>query len=258
MSKITVKHYVNDKVNPTNGLYPLYFRLTYQQKHNFIKSFTNLYLTKDYNLSYSGLGFSDIVKIIESDTRQGDEIISLKITREKFEIEKAIELVAFQNENKEYERRGIKAYLKSMFEPLEKILIRGAWEITLEDLGSKGDDEYYNFYSMFDKELSIGDIVGRLDSVIFEFAKKNNLLKRSPNIFYGSIATELFRKEHTDLWGNIQFALNVLYQYEPLVIDWFLTDFKKEALLEQPNMSKQAINTIVSLIELIIKRQSIR
>lgn len=256
MSKITVKHYVNDKVNQKNGLYPVYFRLTYQQKHNFLKSFTDLYLPKDFNISYSGLGFNDIVRIIESDNRQGEEIISLKITREKLEIEKAIELLTLQNESKEYERKGIKAYLKGMFEPLEKILIKGAWEITLEDLGSENDKEYYEFYTMFDKKLSIGEIIYRLDSVIFEFAKRNNLVKQS-NLFYGSIGTELFRKEHSELWGNIQFVLNVIYLYEPLVIDWFLTDFKKEALLEQPKMSKQDINRTISLIELIIKRQSI-
>lgn len=256
MSKITVKHYVNEKVNPVEGLYPVYFRLTYQQKHNFIKSFTDLLLPRNYNIDYSGLNFSDIVRIFESETRKGDELIRLKLTRERLEIKKAIEILTQNNENNEYERKGIKAYLASMFQPLEKVLIKGAWEITLEDLGSNKDDEYYEFYTMFDKSRSLGDIIENFDGAIFKFAKKRDLLK-DRSVFLGSIGTELFRKEHVDFWGKLQFTLNVLYFYEPLVIDWYFIDFEREALKEMPSMSKQELVNISSLIELIIKRQSV-
>lgn len=250
MSKITVKHYINSGIKPLKGLYPVYIRLTYQKKHNFIKSFSDIALPKDFEIRYSTLGIEDIERILNDELSRGNETINLKLSREKIEIEKAIEVLISRSKNGIYERKGIKLYLDQMFTPLEPLFIKKAWEMTLKQIDRTIDEDYYTFYNMFDKEVSLGEVIGNLDDALYLFAKKKDIVN---GYFLGSIATELFRREQLEIWEATQAVLNnVFYNSNPLVIDWFLFDMESKLIRGFSELDKKEAKKVIDIINNII------
>lgn len=249
MSKVTVKHYINGEVKPVNELYPVYIRITYNQKHNFIKSFTDIYLAKETTIEYLKIKIEDIQN--KPASKKKNTLFAL--TREKIEIERAIEILV-ENENYIYERKGIKQYLEKMFRPLEDVLIKAAWEQTINDLDQK-DENYYHFYTLFEKSKSLNEVIGTLDSVLYQYAKNKGIAK----YFSHSVGTELFNKDQLDLWGRTQMVLNtLLFDSEPLLIDWYLFNFRDIALKEYKDIPTSEIERTITLIDTLIRSQSRR
>ncbi len=248
MAKITVKHYLNDKVNPIENKYPVYVQLVFKRKPNFLKSFTKLYLSLDHKFKYSELDILDIETKLNSGNLNNTDLIELRITREKYEIEKAIEILNSHSKGREYQRKGIKNYFTLMFEPLEKVLINSFWNELLSKIDKEKEPDYYQFCNIFSKEESLSNIITCIDGQIHDFAKRVGRL--NDNLFWGSIGSELFKPEHVKLWEDTQTVLNVLfYNSDPLLIDWFLFDIEKKLKIDYPDIEDNRIKNIIEILD---------
>ena len=233
MGKITVKHYLNTKIKPINGEYPIYIHLTYKRKNNYLKSFTETTQNKEVAIKYANLNIAEIEAILNDagkNSYNDDFINSVKFTREKIEIEKAFEIIESRLNSKNFQPKGIKYFLSVLMQSLEYALNYECWQQTLNSIDREKEEVYYDFYNSFNKEMSLSEIIG-----IFEIQTDFRF-------------DDFLKKEHIELWESTQLIKNELfYNSNALLIDYFLFDMR-DKLTKNAKYIKNIDNLINSII----------
>lgn len=253
-SKITVKHYLEKKVKPTQVYddlplgYPLYYRITYKRKTTNLKSFTGAVMTEK---AYEQFKTTNKVNNYETNYRTG--YINLKLENELFFIEKALEEIIINNDEISAFDEYFIENLRTFFNDLEESLYYQGWYKYEQDLDlmdkptnkkpitakqllnkkfilSKEDIELENQYKGFDETTKF-----YIKEQFYYIFNKEKSLLYSLNILKkvtGLDASPYIHLNTLKFWHVI--GLILLVYPNTLFIDFFI-NFDIEKIIKQNN-----------------------
>jgi hypothetical protein len=198
MGKVTVKHYLEKRVNPMDCseidsklkdklLYPVYVQIISNRKTIQIKSFSEILMTEK-GFKY----FKDTSKLLDNET---STIFSykenyIKLSDELNLIEKAVK---YNNEVLR-SKSPIRETITELIQPFSKIAIQNAWVVYQSNFCEPKYKDYWDFVSSFNFNKNLLD---SLDCIHINTGLnlKNKLLKEF-NITWEclSILTKLFKE----------------------------------------------------------------
>ncbi|WP_233882079.1 hypothetical protein [Tenacibaculum piscium] len=268
-SKITVKHYLEKKVKPLRVYrdlplgYPLYYRITYKRKTTNLKSFTGAVMTEK---AYEHFKKTNKALNYETNYQQTD-VFHLKIEKELFFIEKALEEIINNDEDISAFDEYFIEKLKTFFKGLEESLYSQGWYKYKQKLDlmkvSKFREEPYTVKEILNQKiiLSKEDVNFEKKYEKFEeltrhheqeefyyiFNKEKSLIY-SLNILKKITGLDAFSYIHTNtikFWHVIGLILSV-YPHT-LFIDFFI-NFDIDKIIKKNNNNKTVTNSEIKTI----------